>query len=198
MPSSPFHQRINTALADGNLQAALDKNAERRVLARKEAFASLPEPLEMIRERVHAMRSDVIANLESYLETFIAKAQANGLIIHRAANAEQAGEIVLAIAERHNAKLAAKSKSMLSEEINLNAVLEGAGIAVVETDLGEYIVQLRGERPSHIITPAVHLRRSDVGKTFQEKLNIAYTEDIPTLTDAARSALRETFLQERS
>ncbi len=172
MPLSPFHKRIKTALADGNLQAALDKNAERRVLAREAALASLPEPLDMIRERMHTMRSTVVANLESYLETFIAKRCANGLIIHRAANAKQAGEIVLAIAEQHNAKLAAKSKSMLSEEINLNAALEGAGISVVETDLGEYIVQLRGERPSHIITPAVHLRRSDVGNSFQEKLNI--------------------------
>jgi len=195
MPSSPFHKGIKAALADDNLQAALDKNAERRVLARKAAFASLPEPLELIRERMHTMRSHVVANLESYLETFIAKAQENGLIIHRAASAKQASEIVLAIAEQHNAKLAAKSKSMLSEEINLNAALERAGIEVVETDLGEYIVQLRGERPSHIITPAVHLRRSDVGKTFQEKLNIAYTEDIPTLIDAARMALRKTFLQ---
>ena len=83
---------------------------------------------------------------------------------------------------------------MLSEEINFNHALEAAGMRVVETDLGEYIVQLRGERPSHIITPAVHLRRGDVGKLFAEKLGIPYTEDIPTLTNTARKVLREVFL----
>ena len=90
--------------------------------------------------------------------------------------------------------LVAKSKSMVSEEINLNHALEAEGIRVVETDLGEYIVQLRGERPAHIITPAVHLRRSDVGQLFHEKLGIPYTEDIPTLTNTARKVLREVFL----
>jgi len=90
--------------------------------------------------------------------------------------------------------LVAKSKSMVSEEINLNHALEQAGIRVVETDLGEYIVQLRNERPAHIITPAVHLRRNDVGQLFHEKLGIPYTEDIPALTNAARRVLREVFL----
>jgi len=83
---------------------------------------------------------------------------------------------------------------MVTEEINLNHALEAEGIRVVETDLGEYIVQLRNERPTHIITPAVHLRRGDVGQLFHEKLGIPYTEDIPTLTDTARKVLREVFL----
>ncbi len=84
---------------------------------------------------------------------------------------------------------------MVSEEIGLNQALEAAGIQPVETDLGEYIVQLREEPPSHIITPAVHLRREDVGETFHKKLGIPLTDDIPTMTNAARTALRETFLQ---
>jgi L-lactate dehydrogenase complex protein LldF len=83
---------------------------------------------------------------------------------------------------------------MVSEEIDLNPALEAAGHRAVETDLGEYIVQLRHERPSHIITPAVHLRRSDVAKLFHEQLGIPYTEDIPTLTNTARKVLREVFL----
>ena len=83
---------------------------------------------------------------------------------------------------------------MVTEEIELNHALEAAGHRVVETDLGEYIVQLRGEKPAHIITPAVHLRRHEVGKLFQEKLGIPYTEDIPTLTNTARKVLREVFL----
>jgi len=83
---------------------------------------------------------------------------------------------------------------MVSEEIEFNHALEAAGHRVVETDLGEYIVQLRNEKPSHIITPAVHLRRNDVGELFAEKLGIPYTEDIPTLTNTARKVLREVFL----
>ena len=84
---------------------------------------------------------------------------------------------------------------MLGEEIHINHALEAAGMRVVETDLGEYIVQLRGERPAHIITPAVHLRRQDVGQTFHEKLGIPLTEDVPTLTNAARRILRQAFLE---
>ena len=90
--------------------------------------------------------------------------------------------------------LIAKSKSMVSEEIELNHALEKEGIEVVETDLGEYIVQLRHERPSHIITPAAHLRKEQVGELFHEKLGIPYTVDIPTLTATARKVLREVFL----
>ena len=86
------------------------------------------------------------------------------------------------------ANLIAKSKSMVSEEIELNHALEKEGIEVVETDLGEYIVQLRHERPSHIITPAAHLRKEQVGELFHEKLGIPYTVDIPTLTATARKS----------
>ena len=95
---------------------------------------------------------------------------------------------------RGNEILVAKSKSMVTEEIHLNHALEAKGMRVVETDLGEYIVQLRKERPAHIITPAVHLRRDDVGRLFHEKLGIPYTEDIPTLTNTARKILRDVFL----
>ncbi|HCB02400.1 MAG TPA: hypothetical protein DEP19_08470, partial [Anaerolineae bacterium] len=91
-------------------------------------------------------------------------------------------------------KLIAKSKSMVTEEIELNHALEKENIKVVETDLGEYIVQLRKERPSHIITPAAHLKKEQVAQLFHEKLNIEYTEDIPTLTATARKILREVFL----
>jgi len=94
----------------------------------------------------------------------------------------------------HQKTLVAKSKSMVTEEINLNHALEAEGMRVVETDLGEFIVQLRGEKPSHIITPALHLRRQDVGDIFHEKLGVEYTEDIPTMTDTARKVLREVFL----
>lgn len=193
MPTK-FHRHIRTALADAQLQSALDGNAERRLQALTQAFASLPEGRPVIRARAHAMRAQVVAELDSYLAEFSANATANGMIVHRAADAAQALEIVSQIAQSCGAKLVAKSKTMVGEEIRLNEHLEAEGLKAVETDLGEYIVQLRGEPPAHIITPAVHLTRSQVGHTFEEKLGLPFTSDIPTLTAAARRVLRQTFL----
>ncbi|MBI4732372.1 MAG: LUD domain-containing protein [Chloroflexi bacterium] len=193
-----FRKRIRQSIADPNLQIALDNNAQRRKVGRLSAFASLPDHQER-RLRAHAVKADVVAHLDEYLARFIEKVSANGITVHRAKDADEAVKIVLDIcdtvgADRDPPLLIAKSKSMVSEEINLNHALESNGIRVVETDLGEYIVQLRGERPSHIITPAVHLRRGDVGKLFEEKLGLPYTEDIPVLTGTARKVLREVFL----
>lgn len=200
MNTTEFRKRIRVSLANKSLQTALDNNTERRLRGRAIAFESLPDWKER-RQRAHAVRADVIANLAEYLEQFIAKAEENHVSVHCAVNADEAIKIILGIAQtntddrsRQTPLLIAKSKSMVSEEINLNHALEAAGIRVVETDLGEYIVQLRHERPAHIITPAVHLRRSDVGQLFHEKLGIPYTEDVPTLTNTARKVLREVFL----
>ena len=209
----PFRQRIRTSLANDHLQKALDLNAERRVTRRINALATLPNWRDR-RQKAHAVRAEVIEHLDDYLDQFTRKAQENGVIIHRATDAAEAVRIVIGIAKSSARKarnpqpgmeepfssvggeriLVAKSKSMITEEVNLNHALEAEGMRVVETDLGEFIVQLRGERPSHIITPALHLRREDVGETFHEKLDIPYTEDIPTLTNTARQVLREVFL----
>jgi len=191
--STAFQYRIRESLADENLQSALDGNAERRVRVRKEAYASL-DNADGMRMQAHAIRANVIDHLDTYLDQFIHNAKENGIIIHRAEDARQAVEIVLKIAHQNSARLIAKSKTMISEEIHLNHALEANGLKVVETDLGEYIVQLRGEAPSHIITPAVHLTRADVGRLFQEKLNLPYTEEIPVMTTAARQVLRDVFL----
>lgn len=193
MNRSEFRERIRASLANPTLQSALDANAERRAQGRIAALASLPNWPEK-RQQARAVRAQVIEHLEEYLEKFISKAQGNGITVHRAKDAAEAIEIVSHLAHQASARLIAKSKSMVTEEINLNHALEAQNIRVVETDLGEYIVQLRNEKPSHIITPAVHLRRDDVGRLFQEKLGIPYTEDIPTLTGTARKALREVFL----
>ncbi|NOY99256.1 MAG: 4Fe-4S dicluster domain-containing protein [Chloroflexi bacterium] len=194
---SQFREHIRAAIANPVLQAALDANAERRVAGRIRAFASLPDHAAR-RQRARAVRAEVIANLDEVLGQFIAKTEANGIVVHRARDANEAIRIVQniigAIGQSPRPKLIAKSKSMVSEEIGLNEALEAAGQRVVETDLGEYIVQLRGEKPSHIITPAVHLRRQEVAQLFHEKLNIPYTEDIPVLTETARQTLREVFL----
>ncbi len=188
-----FHSRIRESLADANLQSALDANAERRIKVRKDAFASLSDP-QTARERAHAVRADVIDHLDSYLEQFTTHAIENGMLVHHAVDADQAIKLVYEIAFQHGARLIAKSKTMVSEEIGLNHALEKHGLEVIETDLGEYIVQLRGEPPSHIITPAVHLRRQDVGRLFEEKLGLPYTEDISIMTNAARRTLRQVFL----
>ena len=195
MSTNYFRQRIRTSIANESLQAALDTNAERRVKSRIAAFATLPDWRER-RRRAHAVRADVIAHLDEYLNKFSGKLTDNGIIVHRASTSADALKIILEIAGAisKTSLLFAKSKSMISEEIELNHALENQGHRVVETDLGEYIVQLRGEKPAHIITPAVHLRRQDVGKLFHEKLGIPYTEDIPTLTTTARKVLREVFL----
>jgi L-lactate dehydrogenase complex protein LldF len=195
--NTEFRARIRKAIANPTLQIALDANAERRVKGRVDALETLPNWRER-RQKAHSIRADVIEHLDQYLDQFIATAQNNGIIIHRAKNATEAVKTVLSIIGRdgrpHSQKLVAKSKSMVSEEIELNHALEAEGIKVVETDLGEYIVQLRNEKPAHIITPAVHLRRNDVGQLFHEKLGIPYTEDIPTLTNTARKILRDVFL----
>ncbi len=194
MDATEFRSRIRKSLADGNLQLALDANAERRVNGRINAFASLPDWRER-RQKAHAVRADVIEHLDTYLEQFVQRATQNGIVIHRAKDGDDAIKIILdIIGTKFVSPLVAKSKSMVSEEIELNPILEAKGMKVVETDLGEYIVQLRREKPAHIITPAIHLRRNDVGKLFHEKLGIPYTEDIPTLTNTARKILRDVFL----
>jgi L-lactate dehydrogenase complex protein LldF len=205
-----FRTRIRQSIADENLQLALDNNAQRRKEGRLAAIASLPDFQER-RQHAHAIKADVIADLDGYLAKFIANVEKNGILVHHAVDASEAIRIFLEIAQNirpgHTGTnnpgssgqqgkeiLVAKSKSMVSEEIDFNLALAAAGLRVVETDLGEYIVQLRGERPSHIITPAVHLRRGDVGRLFEEKLGIPYTEHIPTLTNIARKVLRDVFL----
>ena len=189
-----FDTQIRAALANTRLQEALDANAERRIEARLQANAALPNH-QVLRRRAHSVRASTLAKLDEYLEQFITKAQLNGLIVHRAADAAQATQIVREIARENNAHLVAKSKSMISEEIGLNHALEAVGLRVVETDLGEYIIQLRGERPAHILTPAVHLSRVDVGQTFHESLGLPFSDDVPTLVAAARQALRMVFLE---
>ncbi len=213
MSNAFFKAGIRQSIANETLQIALDGNARRRVQGRITAFASLPDWRER-RQRAHALRAQVVSHLEEYLDQFIDKVTENGIVVHRAGDAAEAIRLVLEIIEhrpprtqsnpqdpreilpdlRAGQVLVAKSKSMVSEEIGLNHALEANGIRVVETDLGEYIVQLRHEKPAHIITPAVHLRRQEVGRLFQEKLGIPYTEDIPTLTATARKVLRQVFL----
>lgn len=191
--SVAFQRRIQKAIADPNLQVALDNNAARRRAIWQPAFTSLPNSQET-RRRAREIRQDVVRHLDQYLEQFIQKVSQNGIQVHATVDSEEACRVVVEIAQSHNAGQIAKSKSMLTEEIGLNQALEAVGIRPVETDLGEFIVQLRGEKSTHIITPAVHLRREDVARTFEQHLNMPYTIDVEIMNAAARAHLRDVFL----
>lgn len=192
-PRDEFHRRARQAIANPILQTALDNNADRRRSAWESAFASLPDAA-ALRSQARAIRQQTIEHLDEYLEQFIQRLKENGVQVHRARDAAQAAQIVVDLARSHQAETVAKSKSMVSEEIELNQALQAAGIRPVETDLGEFIVQLRGEHPTHIITPAVHLRREDVAETFERELGMPYTTDIQVMNDTARRTLRDIFL----
>ncbi|MDF1500034.1 MAG: LutB/LldF family L-lactate oxidation iron-sulfur protein [Anaerolineales bacterium] len=190
---SEFLHRAQHAIQDEDLQRALDQNAERRGLGRDRAFASLPD-MHGLRASAHAIRIDVIERLPEMLARFTQKLERNGWHVHHAATALEACEHILRIASDHQAERVVKSKSMVTEEIALNRALEEAGIEALETDLGEYIVQLRNEPPGHIITPAIHLLREEVAETFVEHLGIDFTTDVSALNQAARRTLRQAFL----
>jgi L-lactate dehydrogenase complex protein LldF len=148
------------------------------------------------REKAAARRikEEAISRLPELLEQLKHNLEAKGARVFFAAEAAEARNYVLALARSNGVKLVVKGKSMAAEEIELNSALEQAGIEVVETDLGEYIVQLRGERPSHIITPAIHLSKEDVGRLFQQKLGTAYSDVPEELAAVARERLRAKFL----
>ncbi len=155
---------------------------------------SVPE-WEYLRERASAIKTETIANLADYLEQFEANATARGVVVHWAADAKEHNEIVLDILRRHDTQRIIKSKSMLTEECGLNHFLEENDIDVVDTDLGERIVQLRGETPSHIVLPAIHIKKEEVGDTFHTHLGTdAGASDPQYLTEAARGHLRGKFL----
>lgn len=167
--------------------------ARRFTELRDGAVADYPA-LDAMRDRARQIRLHTLAHLDTYLARFAAAFEANGGSVHFAADATEAVSIVLDIARRHDARRIIKSKSMVSEEIHLNDALEAAGREVIETDLGEYIIQLAGEAPSHIIAPAIHMTAADIGRLFADRLGEPYTDDADVLNATARTHLRRAFL----
>ncbi|MCR1810449.1 lactate utilization protein B [Sulfurospirillum sp. hDNRA2] len=150
---------------------------------------------EELRNTADKIKSHTLSHLDEYLEQFEKNALARGIRVHWAKDAKEHNEIVLDILRSNGAKMIVKSKSMLTEECHLNPYLEEHGIEVVDTDLGERIVQLRKEPPSHIVLPAIHLKKEDVGTTFEKFLSTQKGNADPTyLTRAARAHLREKFV----
>ena len=195
--SPKFKENASRAMADAGLQQALARTKPRFIEKRAKAAAGLPE-FERLRDTGRDIKNHTIANLDFYLETFERNVIANGGQVHWAASAEDARRIVLEICRAAGAKTVTKGKSMISEEIAINDHLARHGITPIETDLGEYILQLRHEPPSHIIGPAFHLNREDWEKSFRE----GHTELDPDrkfnerrdLLTEARTVLRERFM----
>jgi len=188
-----YKEEARRALKDQVLQYALADFQERISTATDIVYRNLPEGPDL-RLKAHDLRMQAIKNLDILLEIFAEKIRQNDGHIFFAEDGQAAVSYCLKVARKHNVKKVVKGKSMVTEEIGLNTSLIAAGIEVTETDLGEYIVQLAGEHPSHIIAPAIHKTRKEIGQLFSEKLGIPYTNDPPSLTRAARKALREKFL----
>lgn len=188
-----YVEEAKRGIANPVLQKALVGLQDRFGRGTAEAYRRLPEGPDL-RLKAHEIREKAIANLDVLLEALADKIRANGGHVHFAETAREAVDYALAVARRHRVRLVVKGKSMVSEEIGLNAAMQAEGIEVVETDLGEYIIQLAGESPSHIIAPAIHKTRNEVADLFVQKLGIRRTTDPPELTQAARKALREKFL----
>jgi len=154
---------------------------------------------EILRETASQIKNNVLSDLHAYLLEFEANAQANGIKVHWAANAEEHNKIVLSLLQAKGINQMVKSKSMLTEECHLNEYLEKNGIDVIDSDLGERIVQLAKEPPSHIVLPCIHKKKEEIGQIFHENLGTeAGVSDPQILTETARIHLRETFLTRKS
>ncbi len=173
---------------------AVGRGVSRFATNRDQAVSAFPV-MEEMRDRTRTIRLRSLAHLDRLLAEFADSLTEVGGQIHFASDAAEANEIVAGILERTGAELAVKSKSMVSEEIELNHHLEQQGVRVVETDLGEFIVQLSADTPSHIIAPVMHWTRQGVGELFASKLGSEYTDDPGELNEIAREHLREVFLE---
>jgi L-lactate dehydrogenase complex protein LldF len=188
-----YREEAVKGMADPVLQKALSNFQHRVAPATAARYRSHPEG-PGVRQMAHALRMHAVEHLDTLLPRLADGIAASGGKVFFAADARAAVDYGLAVARREGVRLVVKGKSMVTEEIGLNQAFQEAGIEVVETDLGEYIVQLAGETPSHIIGPALHKTRREIGRLFTDKLGIPYCEDPPILTQAARAALREKFL----
>jgi len=192
-PPGRFREIARLKLNDAHTQGALDASTARLYGNRREAWQALPD-VEALRQRAHDARLRVIDDLDTHIDRFRAELEARGGTVYFARTAEDAAAYVAGVCRDSGAKLAAKSKSMLSEEIDLNRALETEGVRVVETDLGEYIIQLAGEHPVHILAPAIEKTAGDVAKLLSEVEGEPVPPDLDALAKAARRQLRQVFL----
>ncbi len=190
--SNQFESAATAALANERLQRAVPNATQRGFQERLHAISQVPD-WQQLRTRARAAKDDVLANLDSYLRQFEENVVKNGGHVFIARDGREACDYIVRLARDKNCKLAVKGKSMVSEEVALNDALAAAGIEPVETDLGEFVVQIADDHPSHIVTPIIHKLRDEIADLFHEKLGIERTEDVSTLCLAARRHLREKF-----
>ncbi len=194
VPPADFRERARTALEDPKLRksfrGAMDFLQNKRI-------GQFPDgdELEQLRDLGEAVRQHALAHLPALLVQLETKLTEAGVQVHWAATADEANAIIHRIAQSHQASRVIKGKSMASEEIELNHYLEARGIACLESDMGEYIVQMAGEKPSHIVMPAIHKTRGEIGRLFEQNIpDTSYTEDVDSLIQTGRRALRQAFV----
>ncbi len=187
-----FRESINTALQNANLTGALGRFSEAYRTSRARAYEGID--FEALRTRIAELKSYAASHLDMLAETFSQNAEARGAKVFRTTNPEKIKEYIVNVAGENGVRSVVKSKSMASEEIHLNPYLEDHGIHVSETDLGEWIIQLAGQRPSHMVLPAIHMTKEEVAELFSKEVHERLSTDIPQLVKVARNRLRTKFL----
>ena len=188
----PMRENIRKALADVNLSGALGRFSEDYVISRAKAYEGID--FEALRTEIAEKKAYAAQHLEELAEQFTKAAEAKGARVFRTQSPQAVRDYILNLARGKGVKNIVKSKSMASEEIHLNRHLEKAGIRVRETDLGEWIIQLAGHRPSHMVLPAIHLTREQVSDLFSKEVGERLSTDIPRLVKVARNELRNNYL----
>jgi len=193
-PPERFREVAREKLANPKLETAIASSVERLRSHRLDAWAELGD-VEGLRRQAHEIRMEAVRNIDRYLAEFTRALEARGGTVRVCATAEEACAFVVDICRERGASRVAKSKSMATEEIGLNDALEAAGIRPVETDLGEYILQLAGEHPVHIVAPAIEKTKEDVAELFSRVEGAPVEAELEELTRAARRQLRQVFLE---
>ncbi|WP_319587426.1 L-lactate dehydrogenase (quinone) large subunit LdhH [uncultured Desulfobulbus sp.] len=188
-----FKQSIDKALHNANLTGALGKFSEAYKVNRAKAYEGID--FEELRGTIATLKSYAASHLVELSEQFQKNAEARGAKVFRTSDPAKVREYILKVAQDNGVKSIVKSKSMATEEIHLNPFLEKAGIEVNETDLGEWIIQLAGQTPSHMVMPAIHMTKEEVSDLFSKEINERLTSDIPRLVKVARKEMRPKFLQ---
>ena len=190
-----FYRRTEEALGNHQLREAVQRVTGRVQQSRQAALARLPDA-DAWRDHARRIRAHTLARLDTYLDQFVGAVEAKGGHVFYARTADDAVKYVRDLAASRGLRRAVKSKSMISEEIELNRHLEEAGVGVVETDLGEYVVQLAADHPSHIVMPIIHKTKGEVASLFRDKLGASEEEvaDVASMTQLARRVLRQEFL----
>jgi len=189
---SEFKASITRAVNDANLTGALGKFSEAYKVNRTKAYEGID--FEALRSRVAEAKSSAACHLDEVAEIFKKNAEALGAKVYRTKDPEQVKQYILKVAQDNGVKTVVKSKSMATEEIHLNPYLIKNGISVAETDLGEWIIQLAGQTPSHMVMPAIHMTKEEVAELFSKEVEERVSTDIPRLVKVARNELRPKFL----